>query len=127
MEDNKVLNAQQAVQTMLCYYLTSLIPNVDDPKQYIATKLGEMINFSEDQIRYVQMNVHRDGKLKENLSSSIQLLESIEKTGVLDLESIKIVRQVLQILLEDCNTALDTFGVIEDGQYDDDIEDNIKV
>ena len=57
MEDNKISGAKNALQTMLFYYLYSLIDNVEDPKQYIATELGKMINLSEEHIQYVKLDV----------------------------------------------------------------------
>lgn len=99
MEDNKISGAKNALQTMLFYYLYSLIDNVEDPKQYIATELGKMINLSEEQIQYVKLDVATNNLL-ENLSYSISLLEHIEKTGKLDIQSIKIVKDILKILME---------------------------
>lgn len=124
MEDNKkVSGAKQSVQTMLFYYLSSIIGTVPDPKQYIATELGKMIDLSEEQIRYVQMNIKNESKMLDNLSSSVQLLESIEKTGKLDLESINIVKQILLLMQEQCRTALDNFtesvGDKDEGQGQD--------
>ena len=81
MEDNKMSGAKNGLQTMLFYYLYSLIGNVEDPKQYIATEMGKMIDLSEEQIQYVEMNIANDNKLLENLSSSIRLLDNIEKTN----------------------------------------------
>ena len=117
MEDNKMSGAKNGLQTMLFYYLYSLIGNVKDPKQYIATELGKMINLSEEQIQYVELNVSNDNHLLENLSSSISLLDNIEKTGKLDMQSIKIVKGILEILksqseeiLKDTEDANDGYG-----------------
>lgn len=98
MQDNKISGAKNGLQTMLFYYLYSLIGNVKDPKQYIATELGKMIDLSEEQIQYVKLNIANDNKLLENLSSSISLLDNMEKTGKLDIQSIKIVKGILEIL-----------------------------
>ena len=106
MEDNKMSGAKNGLQTMLFYYLYSLVGNVEDPKQYIATELGEMINLSEEQIQYVELNVTNDNKLLENLSSSISLLDNIEKTGKLDMQSIKIVKGILEIMKNQCEEIL---------------------
>ena len=107
MEDNKMSGAKNGLQTMLFYYLYSLIGNVEDPKQYIATEIGKMIDLSEEQIQYVKMNIANDNKLLENLSSSIRLLDNIEKTGKLDMESIKIVKGILEIMENQCKEILD--------------------
>ena len=107
MEDNKMSGAKNGLQTMLFYYLYSLIGNVEDPKQYIITEMGKMIDLSEEQIQYVEMNIANDNKLLENLSSSIRLLDNIEKTGKLDMESIKIVKGILEIMENQCKEILD--------------------
>ena len=106
MEDNKMSGAKNGLQTMLFYYLYSLIGNVEDPKQYIITEMGKMIDLSEEQIQYVEMNIANDNKLLENLSSSIRLLDNIEKTGKLDMESIKIVKGILEIMENQCKEIL---------------------
>ena len=115
MEDNKISGAKNGLQTMLFYYLYSLIGNVEDPKQYIATEMGKMINLSEEQIQYVKMNVTNDNKLLENLSSSICLLDNIEKTGKLDIESIKIVKGILEIMKNQCEKILNDMEDIDNG------------
>lgn len=119
--DSKISGAKHGVQTMMFYYLSSLIGTVKDPKQHIATELGKMIDLSEEQIQYVKMNVSNDNKMLDNLSSSIALLENIEKTGKLDLESIGIVKQILEIMKGQCETALKDYAEIdEEGDETDD-------
>lgn len=115
MEDNKMSGAKNGLQTMLFYYLYSLIGNVEDPKQYIATEMGKMIDLSEEQIQYVEMNIANDNKLLENLSSSIRLLDNIEKTGKLDIESIKIVKGILEIMENQCKEILDDMKDADNG------------
>ena len=115
MEDNKMSGAKNGLQTMLFYYLYSLIGNVEDPKQYIATEIGKMIDLSEEQIQYVEMNIANDNKLLENLSSSIRLLNNIEKTGKLDMESIKIVKGILEIMENQCKEILDDMEDADNG------------
>ena len=115
MEDNKISGAKNGLQTMLFYYLYSLIGNVEDPKQYIATEMGKMIDLSEEQIQYVEMNIANDNKLLENLSSSIRLLDNIEKTGKLDMESIKIVKGILEIMENKCKEILDDMEDTDNG------------
>ena len=115
MEDNKISGAKNGLQTMLFYYLYSLIGNVEDPKQYIITEMGKMIDLSEEQIQYVEMNIANDNKLLENLSSSICLLDNIEKTGKLDMESIKIVKGILEIMKNQCKEILDDMEDAKNG------------
>ena len=119
MEDNKMSGAKNGLQTMLFYYLYSLIGNVEDPKQYIATEIGKMIDLSEEQIQYVEMNIANDNKLLENLSSSINLLDNIEKTGKLDMESIKIVKGILEIMKKQCVEILDDMEDADNGRFNE--------
>ena len=116
MEHNKISGAKNGLQTMLFYYLYSLIGNVKDPKQYIATELGKMINLSEEQIQYVKLNVANDNKLLDNLSSSIDLLDNIEKTGKLDIQSIKIVKGILEIIKNQSEDILKDMEEIDNGE-----------
>lgn len=104
--DSKVLKAKHSVQTMMFYYLFSLMETVEDPKQYMATEMGKMIDLSEEQIQYVKMNISNNNKMLDNLSSSIALLENIEKTNKLDLESIGIVKKILEIMKDQCEESL---------------------
>ena len=114
MDDSRLTGAKEGVQTMLFYYLLALQGNVKDPKQVIATELGHMIDLSEEQIQYVQSHISTEGKLVKSLSSSIQLLENMEKTGKLDLESISIVKNTLQIMTKEINKVVEQFVIVED-------------
>lgn len=116
MEDNKVIGGRQGVQTMLFYYLSSLIGKVDDPKQYIATEIGSMIDLSEEQIQYIKMNIANENKLTENLSSSISLLKNMEETGKVDFESIKIVRGILEIMKTQSEQVIKEYMGDDDGE-----------
>ena len=121
--DSRIIGAKHSVQTMMYYYLSALIGSVEDPKQYIATELGKMIDLSEEQIQYVKLNVANDNKMLDNLSSSIALLESMEKAEKLDLESVRIVKQILEIMKEQCEQTLKEYTEMVgdiDGDNDDD-------
>lgn len=110
--DNKLAGAKQGIQNMLFYYISALMDNgVKDPKQQIATEIGEMIDLSQDQVLYVESHIMNDNKLVDNLSSSIALLEGMEKTGKIDLESIKIVKGVLEIMHKQCTDTLTQVGI----------------
>jgi len=109
MDNSKISGARHSVQTMLFYYLSSLIGTVEDPKQYIATEIGKMIDLSEEQIQYVKMSVANQNKMLDNLSSSIALLENMEKTGKLDLDSIGIIKGILSIMKEQCAKTLEDY------------------
>lgn len=100
-------NSKNAVIDMLFYYIHSLIKQgVEDPLQVVSTELPSMIHASMEQIEYVKMNVLQDNKLVENLDSSIELLSSIEESKTLDLESIKIVKEILKIMRNDASVSL---------------------
>ena len=116
--DSRRLGAKNSVQTMMFYYLSTLIGEVEDPKQYMATEMSQMIDLSEEQIQYVKMNISNDNKMLDNLSSSISLLENIEKTKELDLESITIVKNILTIMKEQCQKTLDEYTEVVENDAD---------
>lgn len=98
MEDNKISGSKAGAQTMLFYYLYSLMGKVKDPKQVVATELGKMIDLSEEQINYVQLNLSMENTLLANLESSISLLKVMKTTGKLDIESLQIVISMLDLM-----------------------------
>lgn len=114
MEDAKILGAKQAVQTMLFYYLTTLIGVFDDPKRHIASEMADMIDLSEDQARFVSMHIGTNGKVMESLTSSISLLEGMEKEGRFDANTVHIVKGLLTALKEVGETALNRYVTEED-------------
>lgn len=108
-------NSKNAVVDMLFYYIHSLIKQgVEDPLQVIATELPEMIHASMEQMEYIKMNVLQDNKLVENLDSSIELLSSMEESKSLDLESIKIVKGILEIMRDNAKVPLQKVFVGEE-------------
>lgn len=101
--NNEVKGAELAVKKMLLYYISALqTVGVDDVRQYIATKIGDMIQLSEEQCNFIKANFTKENKLVENLNNSIQLLQKMEEEQKLDLDSIKIVRQILELIKKDC-------------------------
>ena len=107
--ERRRLGAKKGAETMLFYYLESLIGTVDDPKQVVATELGPMIDLSEAQIQYVKMSIANDNKMLDNLSCSIDLLKAMENTKEIDLESINIIRNILEIMHGQCKQSLDDY------------------
>ena len=100
-------SSKNAVVDMLFYYIHSLIKQgVEDPLQVVSTELPKLINASMEQIEYVKINTLQDNKLIDNLDSSIGLLNSIEESKTLDLESIKIVKGILEIMRNDAKISL---------------------
>lgn len=98
---------KNAVVDMLYYYIHSLIAQgIEDPLQVISTELPEMIHCSMEQIEYVKMNTLQNNKLVENLDSSINLLGIMEESKTLDLESIKIIKGILEIMKNDAMKSL---------------------
>lgn len=100
-------NNKNAVVDMLFYYIHSLIKQgVEDPLQIVSTEIPEMIHASMEQIEYIKINTLQNNKLVENLDSSIELLNSMEESKSLDLESLKIVKGILEIMRNDAKTSL---------------------
>lgn len=116
MDDSRLTGAKEGVQTMLFYYLLALQGNVKDPKQVIATELGHMIDLSEEQIQYVQSHISTQSRLVKSLSSSVQLLENMEKTGKLDLESVSIIKDTLNVMIKEINDVVEKFVVVSDNE-----------
>lgn len=104
--NNEVKGAENAVRKMLLYYYSALeVSGVKDIKQYIATKIGKMIDLSEDQCSFIKANLSSNSKLKESLDNNIMLLENIENTKTLDIESIHIVKEFLKLLSKDLSNV----------------------
>lgn len=100
--NEEVKGSESAVRKMLLYYVSALQSiGVEDVKQYIATRIGEMISLSEEQVQFILANFNKENKLIENLDNSIQLLEKMKKEEKLDLESLDIVIQVLNLIMKD--------------------------
>ena len=115
--DSKVTGAKQGVQNMLFYYISALMDNgVQDVKQYIASEISSMIDLSGEQATYVKSHILNDNKVVDNLSSSIALLDNMEKTGKLDLESIRIVKGILSIMEKQYKDAI--YNFVEDNKDD---------
>lgn len=98
----EVKGAEFAVKKMLMYYVSALQSvGVTDVRQHIATRIGDMIGLSEEQLQFVLANFHAENKLVENLNNSIQLLQKMKKEDKLDIESLDIVIQVLSLIVND--------------------------
>lgn len=110
---DKISGAKQAVQNMLFYYLTTLLDE-KDPKQIIASEMGAMINLSEEQLSYVKMHLSANNKVVDNLESCIQLLENMIKTGKVDIDSLKIVIQILSLMKSSCTATLKSLDIGDD-------------
>ncbi len=110
---DKSSGAKQAVQNMLFYYLTTLLDE-KDPKQIIASEMGAMIDLSEDQLNYVKLQLSAKNKVLDNLETCVQLLENMVKTEKLDIDSLKIVIQVLSLMRDACSASLESLDLTEE-------------
>lgn len=96
--------AKEGVKNMLYYYIDSLIgEGIEDPKEYIAKEIGDMINLSYEQVQYINSTLSDSISLSDNVEMCIKLLISMEKKKELDLESIVIVRKTLEIINQKLN------------------------
>lgn len=97
----EITGAESGIRKMLLYYVSALqSAGVEDVKQYIASRIGDIIQLSEEQCNFIIDNFENDGKLVKMLDESILLLKNMEKNKKLDLESISIVIQLLEMLKE---------------------------
>ena len=94
--NEEVKGSESAVRKMLLYYVSAL-----QSVGVVATRIGEMISLSEEQVQFILANFNKENKLIENLGNSIQLLEKMRKEEKLDLESLDIVIQVLNLIMKD--------------------------
>lgn len=120
MGNEETKGLEKSVQTMLFYYITSLIDTgVQDTRQYVATVLPKMINLTEEQSLFVQTQVRKDRSLPEKLRLSVELLKNIEKTGKLDMQSITLVRSMVENMYDNCKEVLE---MVVDDEEDEDYE-----
>lgn len=104
---HEVQGAEDAVRKMLLYYASALHNiGVEDVRQYIATKISSMIDLSEEQYQFILTNLNSENNIIESLENSVKLLKSIEDKKELDIDSIKIVRQFLEVILKDYNESV---------------------
>ncbi len=92
-------SAKEGIKNMLYYYIEALVEEgVEDPKSFIAEEIGEMINLTCDQVKYINSELSDSVSLSDNVDMCIKLLISLENSKKLDLESIAIVRKTLEII-----------------------------
>ncbi len=100
--NEEVKGSEAAVRKMLLYYISALQSvGIEDTKQYIATRIGEMISLSEEQVKFILVNFNKQNQLIENLDNSVRLLEKMKEEEKLDLESLDIVIQILNLIMKD--------------------------
>lgn len=100
--ENEIKGAENAVRKMLMYYLSALeASGVEDTKQFVASRISEMIDLSDEQQKFIVMNFNEEGKIVHNINDCIGLLNKMKKDNKIDLESIDIIEQFLKLLLKD--------------------------
>lgn len=101
--NNEIKGAENAVKKMLFYYISALESSgVEDVKQYVATQISKLIDLSEEQYRFVIANLNSDSKIIDSLNNCIVLLEDMENNKKLDLQSISIIKNALNAMVNDC-------------------------
>lgn len=110
--DSEVKGAELAVGKMLLYYISSLqASGVEDVRQYVTGKIASIIQLSEEQIDFIKADFNSDNKIHENLKDCIDLLKNMETTKKLDIDSIKIVRNVLELILKDYDNVVNSSDI----------------
>lgn len=100
--NEEIKGAEHAVRKMLFYYILALQSSgIEDVKQYIATRIGDIINLSDEQTKFVLANLNNENKLIDNLDNSIKLLKKMKDENKLDIESINIIIKVLELIIKD--------------------------
>ena len=100
--ENEIKGAENAVRKMLMYYLSALeASGVEDTKQFVASRISEMIDLSDEQQKFIVMNFNEEGTIVHNINDCIGLLNKMKKDNKIDVESIDIIEQFLKLLLKD--------------------------
>lgn len=111
LNTREVLGSENAVRTMLFYYITALQSvGIEDTKQYIASRIGDMISLSEEQVKFILSNFYEGDKLVESLNSSIELLVDMNNKKEYDEDTLNIVINLLNMIVNtyvnyDSNTS----------------------
>jgi hypothetical protein len=116
---NRKESAKKDLQTMLFYYITALIDEGEsDPKRVIATEICEMIQLSEEQFAYVMAKQENSIDISEQLDSAAKLLKNSVKKDKVDMEAVKIVRELLTVTSKQIKDAYDKYiiGDSDDGE-----------
>lgn len=113
--DNKLDGARNNVRTMLYYYIVALVEAGDpNPKETITKQIGDMIGLAEDQIAFVEDKLTSRTTMDQQLECAVELLQAIEKSKKLDMESVRIVTKLIQSIRASYKEAIDKF--IEDAK-----------
>jgi hypothetical protein len=100
--NEEIKGSELAVKKMLLYYISALYSNgVEDVKQYIATRIGDMINLSEEQVKFIIANLNNNNALITNLENNIKLLEKMKRDNKLDYETVDIIIKGLNLIIKD--------------------------
>lgn len=113
--ENRLAGTKNSVQDMLYYYAVALLDNgVDDPKQYIATQIPDMIDISVEQARYISSQLSVNKKTDDNFKNCIKLLESavndIENGKKVDATSLSLVIKVLNKMKKEFKEARERYS-----------------
>lgn len=117
--DARILGARMGVETMLYYYYTAIIGKVKDPKQYMASRMPVMIDLTDEQATYVGATISSDNAVMTSLTTSIELLKTMQDSKELDEESLSLVIGILESVQLNCTDALNMFLEKEDDDKGD--------
>lgn len=100
--ESEVKGSELGVKRMLFYYASSLQDSgVEDVRQYIATKLPEMIELATSQAEFVATNIQNDNKILDSLKDSIKLLSAMQEKKEYDETSVNIIKSIFENIIRD--------------------------
>ena len=100
--EEQLRSSEKAAEKMLMYYASSLQSmGVKDVRQYMANKLCKLIDLTDEQASFVMLNINKENKIYDNLINSCELLKGMKKNKQLDMESIDIILNVLNLMIQD--------------------------
>ena len=108
--DNKLDGARSNLKTMLYYYIVALVEAGDpDPKETICKQIADMVGLAEDQIAFVEDKLKSRTTMDQQLECAVELLQAIEKSNKLDMESVRIVKKLIQSIRASYKEAISKF------------------
>lgn len=99
---NEIYGAENAVKKMLMYYISALnASGVENSKEVVVHRISELIDLSYEQQQIIMMNLSNEGKIINSAKECIKLIDKMEDENEIDLDSIYIIKQFLELLLKD--------------------------
>ena len=111
MDNNSINGVEIGLNKMIMYYAIALKESgIENIKEYMASKMVDMIQLSADESEIIMLNILKDNQTLNGLKKSIELLDTISITNNNDKESIKIIKNILNLVVNDLIAFNNTIG-----------------